>query len=269
MRLALLIPFLLFAVQSDPEKGSVELYQIEREGLIEIHGKNFNEYSVTVEVDLELTNMRSNKINPFTMVLAPKSDVKLTELVVKRKDKGWSYETSYGFQMGDIFAKHLDSYEYQLPYQLGTEHRVSQAYNGEFSHKGETAFSIDFDMPEGTKIFAARSGVVVDVQESYSKGGTSSEFLDKANYVTVVHNDGTFSEYSHLKKNGVLVSLGQRVRTGQLLGFSGATGYATGPHLHFNVKKAVKGGSFETIPTKFKIRGSTKTIEKGKSYKAL
>lgn len=251
------------------EKSSVELYEIETEEGIEIHVRNQNYYSVTLEVDFDLENLVAGRAIPFTEILPPKSDQKLTDLKVRNKDESWGFQTSYGFHMGDIFAQHNNSYIYRLPYRLGTEHRVGQSYNGSFSHTGSVAYSIDFDMPEGTGIYSARSGVVVAVQELFKEGGETEYFKDKANYITVVHNDGTFSEYSHLRYDGAIVTEGQRIRTGQLIGYSGSTGYATGPHLHFNVKKAVKGGEFITIPVEFVTRKGAQTLKEKKSYKAL
>lgn len=251
------------------EKPLVDVYTVEKEGSIEVHAKNLNEYAVTLELDIELENLRSSKRLPLTVALATNQDSKLLELSVKNRKEKWGFSTKYSYYMGSIFADHTDSYVYRLPYRLGTDARVVQAYNGDFSHSGRIAYSIDFDMPEGTEIYAARSGVVVDLKESFSEGGSSEYFIDKANFVTVAHNDGTFSEYSHLKKNGVIVNIGQKVRMGQLLGYSGATGYATGPHLHFNVKKAVRGGEFITIPTKFKTQEGTITLKESSSYKAL
>jgi hypothetical protein len=56
-----------------------------------------------------------------------------------------------------------------------------------------------------------------------------------ANYVWLKHADGQVSLYYHLKKNSVAVSVGQQVTCGQKLGQVGSSGYATGPHLHFQV----------------------------------
>lgn len=269
MKMILLISILSLLFSSFQEKPTVEVFNVEKESSIEVHAKNTNPYPVTIELEIEMTNLSSSKRLPLVQALARESEVKLTELTVKKQSERWGFSTSYKYYMGSIFADHNDNYVYRLPYQLGGEYRVAQAYNGDFSHSGTLAYSIDFNMPEGTPIYSARSGIVVELEEGFSEGGAEKYYEDKANYVMVVHNDGTFAEYSHLQQNGVAVSVGQRIRTGQLLGYSGATGYATGPHLHFHVKKAVKGGDFITIPVKFATQKGTVTLKERESYKAL
>lgn len=87
-------------------------------------------------------------------------------------------------------------------------------------HKG-----MDFGAPTGTPIFAAGDGII-------SRAGI---FRGYGNYVSIKHN-GTYSTaYGHMSK--ILVHAGEHVRQGQIIGRVGATGMATGPHLHFEVLK--------------------------------
>ena len=65
---------------------------------------------------------------------------------------------------------------------------------------------------------------------------TGSFCFSLRNAVIVQHNNDEFTDYVHLQA-GILVSEGQRVRKGQLLGYSGVSGYTTYPHLHFSVFK--------------------------------
>lgn len=217
----------------------------------------------------ELDNLSSDKSIPLTDVLQPKSNRKLIRLdPISRRD-AWNFDTRFATYKGDVFAKHQDDFAYQFPFRIGSEHYVSQAFHGSYSHFGSAAYSVDFTMPEGTQIYAARDGVVIDIEQRFDVGGDDKSYLEKANYVTVLHSDGTMADYSHLRYNGVRVSVGQDIRRGQFLGFSGATGYGTGPHLHFSVKKTVIGGRYETVPIKFATPNGPVTPEEGRSYTAF
>lgn len=84
---------------------------------------------------------------------------------------------------------------------------------------------VDIPASIGTLIGAADPGRVV--YAGWRDGGWGVE-------VTIAHRDGVRTIYAHLSR--ALVSLGQRVRTGQSIGRVGETGDATGPHLHFEVR---------------------------------
>ena len=56
------------------------------------------------------------------------------------------------------------------------------------------------------------------------------------NYVMIYHSDGTYTLYAHM--SSLAVSAGQTVTQGQTIGYVGSTGWATGPHLHFEVRNA-------------------------------
>ncbi|MBD1583942.1 M23 family metallopeptidase [Pseudoalteromonas sp. S16_S37] len=124
---------------------------------------------------------------------------------------------------------------YRLPYTIGQSYKV-EVSTGHYreSNNGVGLYSIDFNMPIGTKIVASRSGEVVAVQEKFED--YNGEDL-KENYVFIRHNDGTIARYFHLTHQGALVSLGDKVAAGDVIGLSGNTGQSGGPHLHFDVQK--------------------------------
>ncbi|MEY4747359.1 MAG: hypothetical protein RLZZ416_408 [Candidatus Parcubacteria bacterium] len=104
-----------------------------------------------------------------------------------------------------------------------TPFAMSGAYNGK-GHNG-----IDLAATIGTPILAALSGTVIGTGNTDQVRGCYSF----GKWVMVKHSNGLSTMYAHLSQ--IAVSEGQSVSTGQILGYSGETGYATGPHLHFGV----------------------------------
>ena len=145
-------------------------------------------------------------------------------------------------------TKNVDNYVYDLPYAKGKSFKVVQGYGGLFSHKNAAA--LDFSMPVGTPIYAARSGVVFRFKEDSDQGGPFPELKSKANYIMIQHSDGSLGCYWHLKKDGVLVESGPVVQ-GQLIAYSGYTGFTLLPHLHFSVKKKLNYTKDAFVRTRF------------------
>ena len=160
-------------------------------------------------------------------------------------------------------TSNLDSFEYQLPYSIGTKHRVVQGYGGLFSHQNIAA--IDFEMPIGTPVYASRGGIIYSYKDNSDEGGPFSGYKNKANYLVIKHDDGSFGCYWHLQKNGVLIKSG-RVIQGQQIGISGATGQVLRPHLHFSVKLRLNYQMNSFIRTKFKTNDGVVLLKNGKTY---
>jgi murein DD-endopeptidase MepM/ murein hydrolase activator NlpD len=128
---------------------------------------------------------------------------------------------------------------------------LAQGVGGAQSHQGANRYSFDFSMPEGTPVLAARSGVVVFVKDGFERSGLDPALQQQANTVVVLHEDESFASYGHLLP-GIEVRVGQRVERGEQLGRSGATGYAAGPHLHFQVGMALERYDDRfTMPVRF------------------
>jgi murein DD-endopeptidase MepM/ murein hydrolase activator NlpD len=88
----------------------------------------------------------------------------------------------------------------------------------------------DFGAPTGTPVYATLFGTVTFVGELGPNG----------NFVSLEHQNGYESSYSHLSRFAEGLKVGDRVKTLQLVGYVGSTGRSTGPHLHFSIKKNEK-----------------------------
>jgi murein DD-endopeptidase MepM/ murein hydrolase activator NlpD len=166
---------------------------------------------------------------------------------------------------------------YRLPWTCGHLYVVTQGNRGDEcgilgNHTGVEEFAWDFGLPLRTPVLAARAGVVT-LAATYSPVGSScyngcpmdrggsdleqqaccSRCLYSANRINVEHADGDISSYSHLSE--VMVSAGQMVAAGELIGYSGTSGCSTGPHLHFQIMRGCNTGYCQSLPRAFDDAG--------------
>ena len=160
-------------------------------------------------------------------------------------------------------VKQDTSYIYQLPFTKGSKYFLIQAYNSKMSHTNE--LSLDFKMKQGSKICAAREGVVIATKEDSDKGGLNNSYMNDGNHIIIKHKDGSSAYYWHLQKDGVIVILGDTVQKGQLIGYSGNTGYSAFSHLHFQVQD--KDG--KDVATRFITKNGVIYLRPSKYYKCV
>jgi murein DD-endopeptidase MepM/ murein hydrolase activator NlpD len=167
-------------------------------------------------------------------------------------------------KLQDGEVKDDSSFVYALPYERGKSFRVIQGYFSQFSHRERAA--LDFNMKPGTKVFAARGGVVVRVKQDGDRGGWNKKFRPYGNNIVIQHDDGSRSGYWHLQHNGAMVKVGDTVKQGQNIALSGNTGYAAFAHLHFLVWQSNSSG-WQQIPTRFKTANGIKYLKFWGKYK--
>lgn len=141
-------------------------------------------------------------------------------------------------------------HRYRLPFDRRVHWIVGQGVSTEGSHRGSNELALDFVMPEGTEVLAARRGRVARVVDGFTECCLPLERSLETNVVLVLHRDGTFATYAHLRP-GIPVKEGQRVREGELLGYSGNTGYSAMPHLHFQLSVRRPGSGFRSVSFRF------------------
>jgi murein DD-endopeptidase MepM/ murein hydrolase activator NlpD len=200
-----------------------------------------NEYRGPVEVRIDLpmcVNIASNHPFPALFVIPGSSEQETVRLWRTQPGQEFSYRYKHTYVFGDPRAEHRPSKPYRLPIPAGREFRITQSFKGAKSHAGpQNQYAVDIAMPQGTKIMAARAGVIMDVASDFFTGGADARFRGRANYVRVLHDDGTMAVYAHLKLETVQYPIGARIEEGQFIAEAGSTGYSTGPHLHFAVQK--------------------------------
>ena len=112
----------------------------------------------------------------------------------------------------------------------------SQGPGGTFSHSaGGWRNSFDFACPVGTPVISPRDGIVVDVEGAYRKGGPDLIFEEECNYVHILFDDGSVCDLVHLRADSLQVEKGDFVKCGQIVAYSGNTGFSGEPHIHMMV----------------------------------
>jgi murein DD-endopeptidase MepM/ murein hydrolase activator NlpD len=147
---------------------------------------------------------------------------------------------------------------------------VSQAIRST-THQGRMEYAYDLAASIGTPVYAMRAGRVIGIQDRYPDTGGGAENISKFNYLLIEHDGGYRSAYLHLKQgfhSQVQIKAGDRVEVGQLIGYSGNSGWSSGPHLHIELEEPGDAYSFgQTVP--FAIAGTCKpnTVATVKHYR--
>jgi murein DD-endopeptidase MepM/ murein hydrolase activator NlpD len=232
-----------------------------------------NTYFAPIQIAFRLRpveNVSAETPRTGLKVLPPRSE---TELVVVGKaveQIDLRFDSEFEYLPGEPGAEHRPEQPYRLPYALSSAVRVSQTFPDQKTHTDPASqHAVDFVMPIGTDVFAARDGVVIEVASDFFENGTNYEVDGpRANVVRVLHDDGTMALYVHLNWNTIRVVPGQRVRRGEYLADSGNTGFSSGPHLHFVVQRN-QGGALVSVPLQFVgAGGAPMSLVTGETYTA-
>ncbi|MCK4842742.1 MAG: M23 family metallopeptidase [Methylococcales bacterium] len=213
-----------------------------------------NNYHGPIEVEVSLVKARNVDSNPQLpnrfVVPYGKSDT-LFQMRGINQYQSWSYSLQYTYMIGSPLAHHNEQTRYVPPFARNEQFQISQAFGGKFSHSDpQNLYAVDIPMPINTAIHAARAGLVMEVNNDFIKGGAKQAYKSRANSIRILHDDGSMAIYAHLALEKAQVYPGLEVTEGQLIGYSGDTGFSTGPHLHFAIQLN-KGMDLVSVPFKF------------------
>ena len=223
-------------------------------------------YPVSIYLDLDLTNLKFSERNQKIFVIPARTGrLRIGEITAINNNP---VRLSYKLRttLGDVTQKKYDtSYIYDLPFKKGNSYKVIHGYSGILSLQNQDG--VDFSMPEGTEIVAAREGLVIQIAEKNTQSCPQEECKNYNNYIIVMHSDKSFAYYGHIKYNGAKCKIGDKVKKGDVIAESGNVGWSSGPHLYFSCFL----GDFEkwrTFKTKFKIENSDKgeMLQEGREY---
>ncbi|UIT40984.1 M23 family metallopeptidase [Xylella fastidiosa] len=172
---------------------------------------------------------------PITAVLPPGQCIALAQLYPGKNGLHQGVDIRLEVVPGDPYG-YADDSIYRVPFDI-TPIRIDQGFGGTFSHHDvANYYALDFALPKGTPILAARAGRIMEVQTGFQETATNGHHVGGGNLIRILHEDGSMAIYAHLSADGITVHQGDRVATRQCLGLSGNTGFSTAPHLHFAIQ---------------------------------
>ena len=205
----------------------------------------------------ELTNLKTKLSDQKELVVQNINQKENVLQITKNKESEYKKILEEKKRLKEIFERELAGLESQLkvaidpnsypkggaifrwpfdPVRINPLKNITQLFGGtEFAKQNPQVYGrpfhngVDFGMPTGMEIYSVNPGVVVETGNTDAFSGCYSY----GKWVLVRHLNGLSTLYAHLSL--IKVSNGQQVDEGQLLGYSGNTGYSIGPHLHFTV----------------------------------
>ncbi len=208
------------------------------------------------EEEQESLNVLKNNLSQKEQVINVTKKEK-DELLNKTKNDELAYQRMLEEQLKlkNEFEKELQEYESQLEFILNPKSipkagsevlswpLESILITSPFGERwGSFHYGVDFRASVGTPVKSVYSGVVEGVGDT----DTDCPKASFGKWVFIRHSNGLSSTYGHLSV--ISVKEGQKIKTGDIIGLSGNTGYSTGPHLHLSVY-ASDGVSVQTKPS--------------------
>jgi urea transporter/murein DD-endopeptidase MepM/ murein hydrolase activator NlpD len=178
-------------------------------------------------------------------------------------------ESLYLNKIQNLRFKNKPSVDIALPFW--GEWKVTQGYNGKYTHKGEWQHALDFEISDASGstyknegdlpndyycyekyVSAPADGTVADIIDNISdnKIGETNTRQNWGNTIIIKHNEYIYSQLSHLKEGSFKVKKGEAVKKSQILAQVGNSGHSPYPHLHFQMQLTAQLGA-PTLPYPF------------------
>lgn len=243
--------------QASPYPFAVHTEKSGRDHLLLAHNRGPAPISVRLTLSTA-DNVSPDQPWPMFAVVRPHSEIPLARIRPAESERGYNFSTEVSYRPGNFYALHDPQATYRLPFEAGHSVVVSQSSDGPLTthDQANAQHAVDFTTPENTPIVAARDGIVIEAEGRNKQGGKDRVLLGLANQIRILHADDSIATYAHLAPNGVLVAVGQKVKAGTRIGYSGSTGYSSGPHLHFVVHELQRNGdsfSSRSVPLRFHL----------------
>jgi murein DD-endopeptidase MepM/ murein hydrolase activator NlpD len=264
-------PYETAQVERSFDKPEVKLLQRSTQEGITLYAQNT--YYAPIQLAFRIVtphNVADSTPLKGMQMLPPRGDATLLSVGAANPSMPVSFDYEYQFLPGDPQAEHRPDRPYRFPFGKSSAFLVTQAYPDTVTHTDPSSqYAIDFAMPIGTHIDAARGGVVIEIASDFFEAGVdAAKDGPRANVIRILHDDGTMSLYGHLNWNSIRVVPGQRIERGEYIADSGNTGFSTGPHLHFVVQRN-RGGAIISLPIEFETAsGAPVGARSGERYTA-
>jgi murein DD-endopeptidase MepM/ murein hydrolase activator NlpD len=240
-----------FSLAHDPEALHVSVDRSDEGETTQLIASSNCLCVVTVRAKIEQSDFADIPVGAiYTVKLLAQSR---QSLVTARRTAGAPAELRFAWTraLGSPEAVHTPPRPYRAPFAVGATYTVTQAYPVQITHvTPDSRYAVDIALPDGTPVYSAREGIIINVRHDSFRGAALPEMMDQANVVEILHDDGMIAVYAHLQWDSIRVRIGQHVASGEYIANSGNTGFTSGPHLHFVVWRNT-GVADVSIPVQF------------------
>jgi hypothetical protein len=185
-----------------------------------------------------LENAKSDHLLPYIVAVNP-GRTTLFKLSKEKTNNLMSFKYKISYYKGCINPPVNPDFTYLLPIAPGKRAQAYEMENMDKQNPGDSRpkdwYVIRLKMNPGDTIFAARRGIVAEVEDQSNLNDSGSPSAGSENYIEIVHKDCSFGHYGILKKNSALIKPGQSVEAGQPIGLVGGDRYGRGAEARFSV----------------------------------